>query len=59
MKKKSKTQTAIRLEDELLARIDKIANRMSPPGVHVTRSEVLRRAAILGVDQLEAEAKKR
>lgn len=61
MKKKTKssTQTAIRLDDELLERIDKIAKGMSPPGVHVTRSEVLRRAAILGVGQLESEAKKR
>jgi predicted transcriptional regulator len=61
MKKKTKssTQTAIRLDDELLERIDKIAERMSPPGIHVTRSEALRRSVLLGIVHLEAETKKR
>ncbi len=58
-KQVSNTQTAIRLPDSLLARIDKLAKRSSPTGVHVTRAEILRRAAFLGVEQLEAEDKKR
>jgi predicted DNA-binding protein len=58
-KQESTTQTAVRLPNSLLERIDKIAERMSPLGVHVTRAEILRRAAFLGVKQLEAEQKKR
>ena len=53
------TQTAVRLPDSLLARIDKIAENMSPLGVHVTRAEVIRRTIFLGTDQLEAKSKKR
>ena len=58
-KPKSTTQTAVRLEDELLDRIDKLAVRMSPQGIHVTRAEVHRRAVHLGVKQLEDGMKKR
>lgn len=58
-KQQSTTQTAIRLPDDLLDRIDKIAARMSPQGVRVTRAEVHRRAVFLGVKQLEEETKKR
>lgn len=53
------TQTAVRLPDSLLERIDKIAASMSPQGVHVTRAEVIRRTIFLGTDQLEAKSKKR
>jgi predicted transcriptional regulator len=56
---KPSTQTAIRLDDELLERIDKVAERMSPPGVHVTRAEALRRSVLLGIVLLEIETKKR
>lgn len=46
------TQTAIRLPDVLLERIDKIAERMSVPGVSpVTRSEVIRLFVTQGVDR--------
>jgi predicted transcriptional regulator len=55
---KAQTQTAIRLPDALLKRIDKLAECMSELGMAVTRAEVLRRAAYLGVEQLEAKQKK-
>lgn len=58
-KQEPQTQTAIRLPDSLLARIDKLATRLSQPGMAVTRAEVLRLAAFRGVADLEAEAKKR
>jgi predicted transcriptional regulator len=58
MKKKSKTQTAIRLEDELLARVDKIAAQESQPNFNpITRSEVIRRFVVEGAER--AEKKKR
>jgi predicted DNA-binding protein len=50
-------QTAIRLPRSLLTRLDKMAERMSRPGMPVTRAEVLRLAAHKGVDLLEAELK--
>jgi predicted transcriptional regulator len=49
------TQTAIRLPDSLLARLDKLAERMSEPGMRVTRTEVLRLAVFRGASELEAE----
>jgi predicted DNA-binding protein len=52
-------QTAIRLPPSLVKRIDKIAESMSKTGIRVTRSEVLRLAAHKGIEQLEAERKKR
>ena len=58
-KQETTTQTAVRLPNALLERLDKIAARMSPQGVRVTRAEVHRRAVFLGVKQLEDEAKKR
>jgi hypothetical protein len=54
------TQTAIRLPKSFLKRLDNIAVCMSQPGLNpVTRTEVLRRAALLGLERLEAEQKKR
>lgn len=58
-KQETQTQTAIRLPDSLLARIDKLATRLSQPGMAVTRAEVLRRAAYLGVEQLEKQKRGR
>jgi len=58
-KQDHQVQTAIRLSEALLARIDKIAERMSQPGMQVTRAEVLRLAAFRGVAAIEAEGKKR
>lgn len=52
-------QTAIRVSESLLDRADKVADRMSRPGMRITRADVLRLAAHQGMDQLEAETKKR
>jgi len=53
-------QTAIRLPQSLLVRLDKLAERMSQPGMKITRTEVLRLGLFRGVELLEAEgAKKR
>jgi predicted DNA-binding protein len=52
-------QTALRLPESLLARVDELATHMSQPGMTVTRAEVLRLAAFRGVERLEAEKKKK
>lgn len=53
------TQTAIRLPDPLLERLDKLAEKMSRPAMRMTRAVVLRLAVHHGVEYLEAELKKR
>ena len=58
-KAEHQVQTAIRLPESLLARVDKLAEAMSRPGMRVTRAEVLRLAAHKGVDDLEEERKKK
>lgn len=55
----TQTQTAIRLSDSLLARIDKLAERMSRPGIRITRADVIRLAVTQGTAALEAESKKK
>lgn len=50
-------QTAIRLPESVLERADKVAQRMSRPGLRVTRADVLRLATHQGLEQLEAEGK--
>lgn len=59
MVEKAQVQTAIRLSGPFIARLDKLAEHMSRPGMRVTRTDVLRAAAHRGVDALEAEAKKK
>jgi hypothetical protein len=58
-KQESQVQTAIRLPESLLARIDKLVERMSKDGIPVTRAEVHRLAVFRGVAELEADKKKR
>jgi predicted DNA-binding protein len=56
----NQTQTAIRLPDSLLERIDKIAERMSQPGLNpVTRAEVIRLFVMQGADRADAERERR
>lgn len=57
--KENTTQTAVRLPDSWLERLDKIAERMSQPGITLTRTEALRAAIFRGIEQLEGEGKKR
>ena len=50
-----KTQTAIRLPDDLLARLDRIAARWTKegPGMTATRSDVVRGLLLRAVEQEE------
>lgn len=57
-KQEQQVQTAIRLPEALLERVDRLAESMSEPGMRVTRADVLRLAAHRGVDQLEGERKR-
>lgn len=52
-------QTALRVPESLLERIDKIAESMSRDGIRITRADVLRSAVFRGIEQLETEKKKR
>lgn len=58
-KEAPQVQTALRLPEGLLDRIDALAKRMSQPGMVVTRAEILRVATFKGVELLEAEAEKK
>jgi hypothetical protein len=58
-KKEHQVQIAIRVPESWLSRLDKIAEKMSQPGMRVTRTEVLRLAAHRGFVELEAENKRR
>jgi predicted transcriptional regulator len=48
-------QTAVRLSHDTVGRIDRLAERISQPGLTVSRSEALRLAILRGLDALEAE----
>ena len=52
-------QTAIRVPESWLVRLSKLAEKMSQPGMRVTRTEVLRLSVFRGLEVLENEAKKR
>lgn len=53
----NQVQTAIRIPESWLDRLDKIAEKMSQPGVRVTRSEALRAMVHRGMNEFEAEGK--
>lgn len=50
-----KIQTAIRLEGEIIARLDAIASKLSRPGLVVTRSDAIRIALLTGLGAIEKE----
>lgn len=52
-------QIAIRVPESWFARLDKVAEKMSQPGMKVTRTEVVRLAVYRGLVELEGEVKKR
>ncbi len=58
-KQETQTQTGIRLPDSVFDRIDKLVERMSEPGLRLTRADVLRLAVFRGIEQLETEKRKR
>ncbi len=47
------TQVAIRIEDEMFARLDALVTKLSPPGMALPRSEVIRAALAKGLETLE------
>jgi predicted DNA-binding protein len=51
-------QTAIRIPNSLLERIDKLAERISKDSFPLTRADVHRRALEMGMAQLELGEKK-
>ena len=58
-KQKQQIQTALRLDESVLELADKLAERMSRPGLRLTRADLLRLAVHQGLSQLDAESKKR
>jgi predicted DNA-binding protein len=48
-------QTAVRLENETVARIDALAVKLSRPGLTLTRADVFRMALAEGLPILEKE----
>ena len=52
-------QVAIRLSSSWLERRDKLAERMSQPGIKLTRTDLHRAALHRGIEVLESEGKKR
>jgi len=58
-KEEETVQTAIRIPESWMERLNKIADRLSQPGMRVTRTEALRMAAHRGIVEMEAEGKKR
>ena len=54
-KKETQTQIACRLDDSLLERVDKLAERMSQPGLSpVTRTDLIRMFVTQGTNAHEA-----
>lgn len=54
MKQEEQIQTAVRLPKSMIARMDKLAARMSQPGVNpITRSEIIRLCIMQGATQIE------
>ena len=58
-KEEEQVQTAIRIPESWFGRLDKIAERLSQPGLPVKRTEALRLAIARGMAELETEGKKR
>jgi predicted DNA-binding protein len=55
---KPSAQTAVRLEQELLDRIDALAENLSTEWNRVSRSDAMRAAILRGLPDLEAEAER-
>ena len=58
-KQESQVQTAIRIPESFLGRADRVAEKMSRPGMRVTRAEVMRLALYQGLARLETEEGRR
>lgn len=58
VKQEQQVQTAIRLPKSIIDRIDKLAERVSQPGMRATRADALRIALGRGLDELEGKKKR-
>jgi len=56
-----KTQTAFRLEEELIERLDRYADRLNreQPGLDVTRAAVVRLLLMKALDEVESDRRKK
>jgi hypothetical protein len=52
----AKSKLDLRAEDEIIARVERLAAALSRPGAEVSRSAAARAALLRGLDVLEAEA---
>ncbi len=57
--KEATIQMSVRVPESWNERLDKLADKMSQPGITLTRTEVLRLALHHGIEKLESEGKKR
>ena len=57
--KENTIQTAVRVPESWLERLDKIAEKLSQPGASLTRTDALRVALYRGIEQIENEGKRR
>ena len=48
-------QTAVRLENEVIARLDALVEKMSRPGLRLSRTDIIRMALAEGLTILEKE----
>jgi len=48
-------QTAVRLENETVARVDALVEKMSRPGLRLSRTDIIRMALAEGLPILEKE----
>ena len=48
-------QTAVRLESEVIARLDALVEKMSRPGLRLSRTDIIRMALAEGLPILEKE----
>ena len=53
--KRPTVQTAIRLDPEVIGRLDAVAAKLSRPGLEVTRSDAMRIALLTGLQAIEKE----
>ena len=55
MAEEDQIQTAVRLPESWFARLDKLAERLSQPGLTLSRTDALRMAIARGMAEMEAE----
>lgn len=48
-------QIAVRLEEDLIKRLDLVAQKLSRPGLELTRTDAVRVCLLTGLQQIEKE----